>query len=148
MTTAGTDNEGVLRGTRGLVVEDELFIALDIEAALQEAGADVVGPFSELSDAVAAAENETLSFAILDIRLARVTTQPVCDLLTERGIPFLFYSGQPLPEAMTAHYGRVSFIDKPARMADLVHAAKLLLPVSGERSDKAEKSDKARRATS
>lgn len=41
----GTDNGGqVLQGAKILVLEDEFFIALDVEAAMQTAGADVVGP--------------------------------------------------------------------------------------------------------
>lgn len=113
---------------RGLqeVVEDEFFIAVDIEAALTQEGAEVVGPFSVLEEALAAAETEALSLAVLDIRLAGTNTQRVCDVLDDRGIPFFFHSGQPLPESMAVKYGQIPFIDKPARMSELVDAARLL----------------------
>ncbi|MBZ7927666.1 response regulator (plasmid) [Ensifer adhaerens] len=132
----GTDNGGqVLQGAKILVLEDEFFIALDVEAAMQTAGADVVGPFADLPQALAAASREDLSLAVLDIRLVSTTTKPVCDLLTERKIPFFFYSGQPLPDDMAVKYGKVPFVDKPARMDELVEAATLLLRAGRNKSE-------------
>lgn len=116
-----------LQGARILVVEDEFLIALDIEAALADAGAEIVGPFPILRSALVAAGNQTLSLAVLDIRLNGSTTAGVCEILERRGIPFLFYSGQSLPEVMRARYGEVPLINKPASASALVHAAGTLL---------------------
>jgi CheY-like chemotaxis protein len=112
-----------LEGARILVAEDEILIALDIEATFRDAGAVVVGPCMTLSDAVEAAKNEPLSLAILDIRLGHVTTEDVTDLLVKRGIPFLFYSGQKLPAEMRRKCGGAVVVYKPASQKELLDAA-------------------------
>ncbi len=112
-----------MHGTRILVAEDEILIALDIEATFRDAGAVVVGPCTTLSAAMEAAKSETLSLAILDIRLGHVTTEDVTDLLVRRGIPFLFYSGQKLPAGMRKKCGGAIMVYKPASQQELLDAA-------------------------
>src|SRR5512132_362784 len=60
-----------LSGARILVVEDEVFIALDLQATLTDAGAEVIGPSFTLEQAFTLASRENLSAAILDVRLGR-----------------------------------------------------------------------------
>ncbi|ASY58858.1 MULTISPECIES: response regulator [Sinorhizobium] len=121
------DHNLPLAGARILVAEDELLIALDMEAAFRDAGADIVGPCMTLEAALDAARNEPLSLAVLDIRLGNATTENVSDLLAERGIPFLFYSGQALPDAMQRKCDGAVVVDKPATQQDLVGAAASML---------------------
>jgi DNA-binding response OmpR family regulator len=109
-----------LAGTRILIVEDELFIALDIEATLADAGAQILGPCAELADALKAAVSENISLATLDLRLGRESTEPVASALARRGIPFIFYSGQSLPANMRRRWPDAIIITKPARPRTLV----------------------------
>ena len=53
-----------------LIVEDEFFVALDLETTLQIAGFDVVGVASTAADAVRLAEAHQPSVVVMDIRLA------------------------------------------------------------------------------
>ncbi len=78
---------------RVLVVEDELLIAMLIEDILADSECRVIGPFSDLNDAMVAARNETFDIALLDVNLCGQKVYPVADLLDQRGIPFLFLSG-------------------------------------------------------
>jgi CheY-like chemotaxis protein len=82
-----------LAGKRVLVVEDELLVSMLIEDVLVDAGCRVVGPFTNLSDALLAARNEAVDIALLDVNLRGEKVYPVADILTERGIPFVFLSG-------------------------------------------------------
>ena len=111
-----------LDGVRILVVDDEFMIALDIEATLLEAGADVVALCMTLSEALSVAALEKVSIATLDIRLGRDTSEAVAALLTERGIPFIFYSGQSLPNEMRERWPRSLLVAKPAEPRQLVDA--------------------------
>ncbi|ODR90257.1 response regulator [Sinorhizobium alkalisoli] len=117
------DEHYPLRGTRILIAEDEILIALDLEAAFCDAGAEIIGPFMTLPEALDAAQSELFSIAILDISLGTATTEAVSDLLTDRGIPFLFYSGQRLTPEMQRKWGDAVLIDKPAAQDDIVSAA-------------------------
>ncbi|HEY2132782.1 MAG TPA: response regulator [Acetobacteraceae bacterium] len=82
-----------LSGHRILVVEDEVLIAMLLETALEDAGCVVVGPYSRLSEALAAAARDDFDAALLDVNLAGEKVFPVAELLAERKIPFLLLSG-------------------------------------------------------
>ena len=111
-----------LEGARVLVVDDEILIALDIEATLVEAGARVVALCLTLQEALVGAALEDVSVATLDIRLGPDTSAAVAALLTERGIPFIFYSGQALPQEMRERWPLSQLIPKPAEPRQLVEA--------------------------
>jgi DNA-binding response OmpR family regulator len=101
-----------------LVVEDEPLVALDLRQNLESAGAYVF-PATRLSHALQLAGHPDITAAVLDYRLADGDCTPICTLLSERGIPFVFYSGyddarQIWPEA--AH------VQKPADAARIVKA--------------------------
>ncbi|MBB4183500.1 CheY-like chemotaxis protein [Sinorhizobium terangae] len=121
------DENQLLCGARILIAEDEILIALDIEAAFRDAGADIVGPCATLGSALDAVRKEALSLAVLDVRLGAATTEEVSDLLSERGIPFLFYTGQTLPAEMQRKCDGAVIVDKPATQQDLVDAAAKVL---------------------
>ena len=82
-----------LAGKRVLVVEDELLISMLIEDILIDAGCRVVGPFTNLPDALLAVRNETFDVALLDVNLHGQKIYPVAEVLTEQCIPFVLVSG-------------------------------------------------------
>ena len=87
------NTRGALEGCRVLIVEDELAIAMLLESALEDEHCVIVGPYGGVRDALAAARNETLDLAVLDINLAGEMVFPVAEVLAERGVPFLILSG-------------------------------------------------------
>jgi CheY-like chemotaxis protein len=111
------------RHARILIVEDEPIIAMDVEAALHAAGAEISGVAATLDEALALVEAADLAGAILDLRLQGHSVRKVVDRLSERAIPFVFYTG--LDDAPTARqWPAVPIVGKPALPAD---AVKLLL---------------------
>lgn len=84
---------GTAQRPRILVVEDEMMIALTIEETLGEMGCEVVGPVSKLSLALAAARDEAIDAAVLDVNIRGEPVFPVADILDARGIPLAFSSG-------------------------------------------------------
>lgn len=111
-----------LQGVRVLVVEDEFIIALEIQTNLEEAGATVIGPAYTLRQALALAETEKLSAAMLDLRLGRDSASPVAQLLSERHIPFLFYTGQPPSDPVRRAWPESTTLSKPASGGEIVQA--------------------------
>jgi DNA-binding NtrC family response regulator len=107
-------------------VDDEILIGLDLEHIFADAGADVVGPCTGLGEAMQAAANENLSVAVLDIRLGQQTTENVARLLTDRHIPFVFYTGQPVAAAASVR-GQAPMIMKPASETQLIETLVNLL---------------------
>jgi len=88
-----------------LVVEDEFLIALDIVAALENAGLAVAGPASTVSDALTAIQTGPIRGALLDAHLGGESASRIADVLTSRELPFAFVSGygrESLPPAHSA----------------------------------------------
>lgn len=128
MTVTEHDSEHPrsLAGVRVLIADDELLIALDIGAALADCGAEIVGPCTTLPQALEAVQGGSPSVALLDIRIGRSTTEPVAAALAARGIPFAFYSGQRLPDAMRGRWSGHRLISKPAAQSTLIGAVRRL----------------------
>ena len=82
-----------LTGLRILLVEDEPLLAWELEAALIEAGATVVGPAKTLAIGCALAQQEDLAAAVLDVQLGREQSGPIAEALYEQGVPFVFHTG-------------------------------------------------------
>jgi CheY-like chemotaxis protein len=90
-----------LAGRRILLVEDELLIAMLLEAALQDHGCAVVGPYGRLAEAMQAARTERLDGALMDVNLAGERVFAAAEILSMREVPFLLLSGygnKVLPE--------------------------------------------------
>lgn len=104
--------EASLRGLRVLVAEDEYLVADALSQLLAGIGAHVLGPAPTVERAIELIETEpAIDGAVLDINLGGDTSYAVADLLTGRGVPFLFTTG----------YGRS---DLPQRYADAIHCQK------------------------
>jgi CheY-like chemotaxis protein len=115
-----------LSGRRVLVLEDEYFIADDIARTLEQAGAQVVGPFTRHADALNALEREhPLDFAVLDINLQGEISFVVADALKERHVPFVFATGYGQP-AIPASHQQVPRWEKPFEPEALTEALALM----------------------
>jgi DNA-binding response OmpR family regulator len=82
-----------LPGRRILVVEDEMLVAMTLEAMLDEAGCRIVGPFGRLGAALKSAHADEIDAALLDVNLHGEMVFPVADALERRNIPFIFVTG-------------------------------------------------------
>lgn len=94
-----------LAGRRVLLVEDQVIIAMELEAALKKAGCEVVGPVGRLKPALELARRELLHFAVLDVNLCGEKVFPVAHLLESRGIPFVLATGYGESAVPEGHIG-------------------------------------------
>jgi len=110
MNDADTD----LSGKRLLVVEDEAFVALMLEAILEGFGCDVVGVAGTLSRGLEYAADEALAIdgAVLDINLGGEKVFPVAERLLARGVPFIFCTGYGV-DGVPRDFAGVPTIAKP-----------------------------------
>lgn len=117
-----SDVADLASGRRILVVEDEYLIATELAEALEELGAEVVGPVANVRSALAEVERaEHLDGASLDVTLGQEKSFEVAALLQERGVPFVFLTGygdRGLPE----RYRDVPRCEKPFDVPSIVRA--------------------------
>ena len=77
---------------RILLVEDEPLVSAITEEWIAELGHEAVGPAANLEAALRLAA-EPIDGAIVDVSLGRERGYPAAELLTARGVPFVFATG-------------------------------------------------------
>ena len=118
-----------LLGKRVLVVEDEALLALELRLAMEDEGAEVIGPAQSIFDALDAVTHvHEIDVAVLDINLAGESVYPVAELLHQRAVPFVFHTGHGLQSELAALFpGTTTFI-KPTLPETLIgHVARIAL---------------------
>ena len=100
-------------GREILLVEDDFFVAEDFATSLEAAGARVLGPVATVSDALdLISRTERLDGAILDINLRGAMSYEVADVLSQRGVPFVFATGYDR-HIVPSQYANVPVCEKP-----------------------------------
>jgi DNA-binding LytR/AlgR family response regulator len=110
-----------LKGCCLLVVEDEYLIAADLTASLESLGVEVIGPAASVDEALSLVDknSDRLDGAVLDINLGNERVYPVADVLTARGVPFVFTTGYDAVVVPTA-YATAPRCEKPVDKTQLV----------------------------
>jgi two-component SAPR family response regulator len=108
-----------LAGYRVLVVEDEFFLAADLEDALDRSGAEIIGPLSDLDAALAQVRSRVPDLATVDINLGGDMAYPLADELVREHVPFVFASSYE-PEQIPARFQGIPHVVKPYAMEDLI----------------------------
>jgi CheY-like chemotaxis protein len=113
-----------------LVVEDEYLIADDIRMALEEAGAEVLGPVASVKDA----EELILSRPVIDAALLDVNVRgeqifAVADRLAELGVPFVFATGYD-QASIPDRYSDRPCLEKPIKARQIANILRPLLQIT------------------
>ena len=112
-----------LAGQTILVVEEQPLIALDLQRALEGAGAEVVVA-RNAAEALPRIGQFDFTAGVIDWRPASEDHRVVARALKERKVRFLFYATNP-PEDVTTVRGAPTFL-KPAHPQEIVKALALL----------------------
>jgi PAS domain S-box-containing protein len=97
---------------RVLLVEDEALVAMMIQETLAEFGFQVIGPVSTASEALAAARDSQFDAAVLDINLGDGMVYTVAEILSKRGVPFVFVTGYDA-DSVDSRFTGVPVLQKP-----------------------------------
>jgi DNA-binding response OmpR family regulator len=113
-----------LSGKRVLVIEDEYYIAADLERALTDEGAVVVDPAGHLDRGLALA-GDKIDVALLDVNLHGEASFPIVAELETQAVPYLFLTGFD-SWAIPEEYQAAPRLTKPYVMAEVVAAVGML----------------------
>ncbi len=118
---AGKEDQQPLKGRRILIVEDEILLALDLELFLESQGSNVLGSAKSVDAALALVEAENPDAVTLDMNLNGESSAPVAAALQERGIPFVFVTGNAGKDLDDPAFHDVPLVKKPYDPTELVY---------------------------
>jgi len=96
-----------------LIVEDDVYLALDLSMAVEGSNGRVVGPVGTVAEALELLESEPVSAALLDSQPADGDVTPVAMLLTKRGVPFVIHACTGLPAGVARSLPEAPLVIKP-----------------------------------
>jgi DNA-binding response OmpR family regulator len=120
--TALSETSRPLRGRKLLLVEDDPWIAMELDDLIQTLGGKVLGPFSHVTQAVGCITREAVDGAVLDVRLNGEMTFTITDILMERGRAVLLVTGVA-PESLPAKYRTLPTVRKPFELKEFERVA-------------------------
>lgn len=105
-----------------LIVEDEIFVALDVERVLEDAGFTVVGLAADQAEALERAHGAKLAFVDVNLRDGATGPTVACALCDQHGAQVVYLTANPsqiIPVASRA----IGVLAKPFSEASLVAVA-------------------------
>ena len=110
-----------------LIVEDDPFIAIDLEDAFLDAGFNVIGPCATAQHAVDIARTSTPDLATLDYHLADTDSSSVARALDRLDIPYLMVTSAIAHARNNAAIQPAYYLKKPFECEQLVEHSRELL---------------------
>lgn len=105
-----------------LIVEDEIFVALDVERVLQDAGFSIVGMAADRAEAMQVVDGAKLAFVDVNLRDGPTGPMIACGLSDDHGATVVYLTANPSqidPVATKA----IGVLRKPFSEASLVAVA-------------------------
>src|SRR3954469_2267215 len=111
-----------------LVAEDQALIALALEAALEEVGIEIAGPFGSCAEALTWVERHTPELALLDFKLRDGPCTTLVTTLLGRGVPVIITAGCPHGPRTWPELCDVFWLEKPLDPARLLALIERVAP--------------------
>ncbi|MBR0994634.1 GAF domain-containing protein [Bradyrhizobium japonicum] len=118
-----------------LLVEDNLFIAIDAEDMLRSLGAEIIVIAKSVAEALAQLDRLQFTFALLDINLGAENSLPIARQLQSLGLSFAFGTGYSKGMALGEAYATVPVVAKPYHRSRMVAALTQLMGPSQSADD-------------
>lgn len=131
-SAAGDGTRGFLAGRTVLVVEDDLFVGLELAQILADMGGDVVGPLRTIDAAEKAVTAGGFDIAILDVNIGGKYSFGIAQELDAKEFPVLFVTAYAADDRLFPETMReIPRLPKPVQPMALLHVLRQL--VRGDR---------------
>ena len=98
-----------------LIVEDNVFLAVDLSEAVEELEGRVVGPTNRICQALELLDSEEVAAAIVDAHLPDLDVFMLTSRLTQLGVPFVIQAESQLPGMIGFLHPEVPVLRKPVQ---------------------------------
>jgi DNA-binding NarL/FixJ family response regulator len=114
-----------LNGATVLLAEDDRFVASELAARLNEAGARVAGPVATVSEALHTLEGADVDVAVIDFMLEDGNSADLQMALDSKQVPFVIITGYP--RVLVRRDPRQMVLGKPVTPDELCSAVRAVL---------------------
>jgi DNA-binding response OmpR family regulator len=111
-----------------MIVEDQVLIAMSLEAYLEDVGYELAGPFRSNTEALAWLDGSTPDLAILDYKLHDGLCIDLARILRKRDVPFVVYSGDRQAAVVPEEFDGAPWIEKPCPRQVFLDVLTTLVP--------------------
>ncbi|MEM1345471.1 MAG: response regulator [Pseudomonadota bacterium] len=115
-----------IAGARVLVVEERYLLALDLVRMLEDCGAAVVGPYSDVVSALRPTLDQRLDCAVLDTDVRGASATQLAEALSGQRVPFFFATGYGMA-ALPNHLADRPLVRKPYTRDQILSTVEALL---------------------
>ncbi|HMI40340.1 MAG TPA: response regulator [Sphingomicrobium sp.] len=109
-----------------LIVEDNVYLALDLSQAVEDMHGQVVGPVGTVAEALDLLKDRPIAGAVLDSQLSDRDVTPVVLVLVAKGVPFVIYTATGLPPGVARLHPDTPLLVQP------LHAEAIVTGLLGE----------------
>lgn len=110
-----------------LIVEDDPFIAIDLEEIFRSAGYVVMGPVAVLAIGLAALDDQLPDVAALDYELGSENSTAIAQVLDDKNIPYIVVTGKVDKVVADGEINAANFFSKPYNPEKIVEAINALV---------------------
>lgn len=103
-----------------LVVEDNVYFALDLSAEIECMNGRVVGPAASVNDALRLLDREEVAAAVLGFDAPDSDITPLASALIDKGVPFVIHATHYMPSSLSMLRPRIPVLIKPVQPRDIV----------------------------
>lgn len=98
-----------------LVVEDNIYLALDLSWAIEDLDGKVLGPARTVAEGLALVGSEPVAGAILGCNLPDGDVLPLAEVLAMRQVPFVLHATAHLPADFPIHQLNAPVLVQPVQ---------------------------------
>jgi len=110
-----------LKGKNVLIIEDEFYLAVELQEAVERAGGQVIGPCPDAAAGLNEMDKGRPDCAVVDINLGEGPSYEMAEALQRRNVPFVFLTGYDAP-AIPSQFAGIERVEKPASINRVVEA--------------------------
>ena len=103
-----------------LIVADNIYLALDLAAAVELAHGKVIGPACTVVEALALLDHEEVEGAVIDAELDDGGVAPIVKALAEKGVPYVIQTSRIAGRDMMMIEPEARVLTKPIQPSDVI----------------------------
>jgi DNA-binding NtrC family response regulator len=112
----------MLRDKAILIVDDNVYLALDLSHAVEASNGRVVGPVGTVAETLALLERETIAAAVIGSHLVDGELSTVLMALTAKDVPYVIQTDAGAPSEVARSHPNVPILVQPLRADEVVRS--------------------------